>query len=245
MSIWGKVIGGVAGFALGGPLGAILGAVAGHAIDHTRGRRTGAGPSSLHARQSAFTVAVVVLSAKMAKADGQVTPDEIAAFKRIFHIPAGEMKDVARLFNEARKESQGFEPYAAQVGQMFAHDPAVLEELLSGLFYIANADGVMHPNELKFLMRVAKEFGFDTTRFERIRASCLGPELADPYDVLGLTRSSSDDEIKTAYRQLIRENHPDLLIAKGVPEEMIDIANERMAHINDAYDRVRKERSLP
>jgi DnaJ like chaperone protein len=245
MSIWGKVVGGVAGFALGGPLGAILGAGMGHAVDRTTTRRTGPGPASLHARQSAFTVAVVVLGAKMAKADGKVTPDEIAAFKKVFHIPAGEMKDVARLFNEARKEAQGFEPYAAQVGQMFAHDPAVLEELLAGLFYIANADGVMHPNELEFLGKVAKEFGFDTTRFERVRASCLGPDLADPYEVLGQSRSASDADLKAAYRNLIRENHPDTLIAKGVPEEMIEIATEKMANINDAYDRIRKERSLP
>lgn len=245
MSIWGKVIGGVAGFALGGPLGAILGTVAGHAVDRSRGRHGGPVPASLHTRQSAFTVAVVVLGAKMAKADGRVTPDEVAAFKQIFHIPAGEMKDVAVLFNEARKESQGFEPYAAQVGQMFSHDPEVLEELLFGLFYIAKADGVIHPNEIKFLTRVANEFGFDIATFERIRVSCLGPEQADPYEVLGMTRSASNDEIKLAYRNLIRENHPDLLIAKGVPEEMINIANERMANINDAYDRVQKDRSLP
>lgn len=244
MSIWGKLIGGVTGFALGGPLGAIVGAAAGHVVDRSRGLSSGKGPASIRARQTAFTVAVIVLGAKMAKADGHVTKDEIAAFKKVFQIPPSEMSDVGKLFNEARRDATGFEPYAAQIGQLFAHDPAVLEELLAGLFFIAQADGQLHPKEIRFLQGVAREFRLDTPAFERIRATCQGTDEADPYEVLGVSRSDNDDEIKSAYRKLIREHHPDVLIAKGVPQELIDTATEKMAHINNAYDRIEKDRSL-
>ena len=153
------------------------------------------------------------------------------------------MGDVGRLFNQAKREASGFEPYAAQIGRMFASDPAVLEELLGGLFHIAKADGKVDPAELDYLARVAGEFGFDARGFERIRASQLGPGEADPYQVLGLSPKASDGEIKKAYRALIRENHPDTLIAKGMPQEFIDLANQKMAAINAAHDRIESQRA--
>jgi DnaJ like chaperone protein len=245
MSIWGKVIGGVAGFAVGGPLGAILGTAFGHAVDRKRAQKYASGsPDSLQARQTAFTVAVVVLSAKMAKADGHVTRDEVDAFKRIFDIPENEMRDVGRLFNEARQDAEGYEPYAKQIGEMFGHDKAVRESLLGGLFQIALADGVVHPNEEKFLQNVARAFGLGAHDFDRIQSAHMGTESADPYQILGIARDTADDDIKKAYRNLSRENHPDTLIAKGMPQEFIDVANEKMASINAAYDQVSKERSL-
>ncbi|MBO31961.1 MAG: TerB family tellurite resistance protein [Rhodospirillales bacterium] len=246
MTIWGKLIGGVAGFALGGPLGAILGTVFGHAIDRSRATKRGEFVAeSQQAKQTAFTVAVIVLSAKMAKADGQVTREEVDAFKRVFEIPENEMRDVGRLFDEARMDAQGYEPYAEQIGQMFAHDPAVLESLIGGLFHIAMADDVMHPNELEYLNNVAEAFGFIAHDFERIRASHMGTKEANPYQILGVERDAGEKEIKSAYRKLIRENHPDTLIAQGMPQEFIDVANEKMARINGAYDQIEKERSLP
>ncbi len=242
MSIWGKIIGGFAGFAFGGPLGAFLGAYAGHAFDKAR---AGRGQTIEAAdKQVAFTIAVIVLSAKMAKADGHVSRDEVDVFKRIFHIPPDEMKNIGQIFNDARKDAKGFEVYAEQVAGMFVHEPEVLEELLGGLFHIAKADGVVHPAELDFLKNVAAIFGFSGQRFERIRVGHMGPENADPFEVLGLTRKASNDEIKKTYRKLIRENHPDKLTAQGVPQEFIDLANKKMAVINAAYDRIEKERGL-
>ncbi|MDH5749912.1 MAG: TerB family tellurite resistance protein [Rhodospirillales bacterium] len=243
MSIWGKIIGGVAGFAIGGPLGALLGAFAGHQIDKSKirqGAEFGAGTGET--RQVAFTVAVIVLSAKMAKADGVVTRDEIAAFKRMLHIPPSEREEVGRLFNEAKADAKGFEPYAQQIGHMFAHQPAVLEELMGVLFHIAKADGVVAPAEIQYLQQVAHIFGFDADDFERILATHTDPTEADPYQVLGITRNASDGEIKKAYLKLIKENHPDTLIAQGLPQEFIDLANEKMAAINVAYDHIEKER---
>ena len=243
MGIWGKILGGAAGFAIGGPLGAIAGAVAGHAFDRMRAERAPEDENEL-TKQTAFAIAVIVLSAKMAKADGTVTRDEIEAFKEVFHIPPDEMKNVGRLFNQARKDSHGFEPYARQVARMFRNNPAVMEELLGGLFHIARADGVAHPNEVRFLEQVSDIFGFDRTTFDRIRAAHLGAEKADPYAVLGIASSASDDDVRTAWRKLIREHHPDTLIAQGMPQDFVDVATEEMAVINAAYDRIRAERDM-
>ncbi|MEK9722284.1 MAG: TerB family tellurite resistance protein [Rhodospirillaceae bacterium] len=251
MSIWGKVIGGVAGFALGGPLGAILGVAAGHAVDKVKASEAGAGPSTFtgygpDARQVAFTTAIIVLAAKMAKADGRVTPDEIATFKRIFQIPPGEQKSVAEIWRAATRDAAGYEPYAQQIATLFHGEPEVREELLGALFHIAKADGVLHPNELQMLTRIAGIFGFDAAQFERIRAIHLGGDAAadDPYEILGLSPEADDETVKRTYRKLSRENHPDALVAKGVPQEFIELANEKMAAINAAYDRVAKSRGL-
>jgi DnaJ like chaperone protein len=245
MSIWGKVIGGVAGLAIGGPLGMILGAAAGHAYDKMKAGETRV-RFDTNARQIAFTTAIIVLSAKMAKADGHVTRAEVDAFKQLFHIPPREMQNVGRIFDEAKKDAKGFEPYAEQVAMMFAHQPAVMEELIGGLFHIAEADGAVHPNELKFLRKTALIFGFSERQFERLKAIHMGADGdgTDPYKVLGIGRKASDAEVKKTYRKLIRENHPDTLIAQGMPQEFIDLANEKMAAINAAYDRVEKERRL-
>ncbi len=242
MSIWGKVIGGVAGFAIGGPFGALLGAFAGHAMDRARERAGGAGTTAN--RQVVFTMAVIVLAAKMAKADGRVTRDEIDAFKRIFRIPPAEMKEVGKLFNAAAEDATGFEPYARQIAQMFAHQPAVLEELLGGLFHIAKADGTVHTGELEYLRQVGAIFGIDGHAFERVHAGHMGADAGDPYEVLGLTREATDAQVKTAYRKRSREYHPDTLIAQGLPQEFIDLATEKMAAINTSYDRIEKERGL-
>src|SRR3990167_524337 len=195
MSIWGKIIGGVAGFAIGGPLGGLMGAYAGHMVDKSRSEREaprggrGGGVYADDTRQVAFTTAIIVLSAKMAKADGQITSDEIAAFKEVFKIPPEEMANVGRLWDEARRDAKGAGPYAEQIAHMFAGEPAVLEELLGALFHIAKADGAVHPAELKFLSMVAAIFGFNEHEFERIRATYLGSCKTDPYEVLGIKQT--------------------------------------------------------
>jgi DnaJ like chaperone protein len=242
MSIWGKIIGGVGGFALGGPLGALLGGLAGHAVDRLRGQE--AGEDRDGTREIAFTIGVIVLGAKMAKADGQVTRDEVDAFKQVFHVPPEEMKNVSRVFNLARKDASGYEPYARQIARLFDEGTQVLEDLLHGLFHIAKADGVVHPNELEYLRQVAAIFGFDEAGFGRIREHHMGADAADPYTILGVAHDASDAEVKSAWRRQINENHPDRAIAQGLPQEFVDLANEKLAAINDAYDRIAKQRGL-
>ena len=269
LRIWGKILGGTAGFAIGGPIGAIIGAAAGHAYDFYREEESAAArltrPGSdqighdprlgevfsdpAETRRIAFATAVIVLGAKLAKADGVVTRDEIKAFKRIFRIDDAEVGDVGRIFNEARTSAPGFEAYARQIAALFGHDPVLLGELLIGLFELARADGEITPAETDFLRRVAAVFGFDVTAFEQLRARFSATardrsSTGDAYAVLGLSRSAGDDEIRQTYRKLVREHHPDLLVAKGMPEEMIEQANKVLAAINAAYDRIAKERKL-
>ena len=241
MALLGKIVGGIGGFVVGGPLGALVGAAAGHAVDRLRGSYEDASDAT---RQTAFTIAVIALSAKMAKADGQVTPDEVQAFRQILDVPEEELKNVGRVFDVARKDARGFEPYAKQVAKMFADRPAVLEELLDALFHIAKADRVMHPQEEEFLEEVAKIFGFDEAKFSRIRAGHLGADASDPYAILGVPHHADDDTVRAAWRTLIKENHPDKLIADGMPQDFIDVATAKMATINDAWSKIQKQRGL-
>ncbi|MEM8588802.1 MAG: TerB family tellurite resistance protein [Pseudomonadota bacterium] len=251
MSIWGALIGGAAGFAIGGPLGALLGAAAGHAVERAgqqagliEGARPASGPERDNTRHIAFTIGVIALGAKMAKADGRVTRDEVDAFKRVFKVPPGETHHVARVFNMARQDSAGYEPYARQIAGLFNDRPAVLEELLLCLFYIAKADGKIHADELAYLKNVATIFGFDDATFDRIRASEIGADPDDPYTALGVTRDTDDESLKKAYHELAREHHPDRLVAQGMPAEFVEVADRRLAAINAAYDRIRAERGL-
>jgi DnaJ like chaperone protein len=238
MSIWGKLGGTAAGFVIGGPVGAALGALAGHMlIDRETRLPAGDDPGI------AFTIAVIALCAKMAKADGVVTPDEEQAFARIFRVPPGEEANVRRIFNLARQDTAGFEIYAAQIARLFRGNPGVLEDVMDGLFEIAKADGVLHPGELAFLERVAEIFGFAPNVFRRIRASHFR-DAADPYVVLGVSWEASADEIKRTYRMLVKENHPDSLMARGVPPEFVKIANDKLAAINAAYDKILQERGI-
>ena len=251
LSIWGKVIGGAAGFALGGPIGAIVGVAAGHFVDRMAGGARGARrmrrighTGDQETKQAAVSVALVVLAAKMAKADGRVTREEIVTFKRIFAVPDAHAAAIGRIWDQARQEATGFEPYAAQIVDIFPHDTTMREELLGALFQIAMADGELHEGERAFLARVAEIFGFDERDFARIMSRHMGGGEADPYQVLGVESAASDEEIKQTYRRLIREHHPDKLIAEGMPEEMVQVANEQMAAINASYDKIAKLRGM-
>jgi DnaJ like chaperone protein len=222
MSIWTRIAESIA--AVGESVGAFLQSVA--------ARRATAPEKSV-----AFTIGMIALSAKMAKADGVVTADEIAAFRDVFHVPEGELAAVARVFNLAKQDTAGFESYARQIARLFRGQPVILEDVLDGLFHIAKADRALHPHEHGFLAQVAMLFGFSTAEFERIRARhVVAPD--DPFVVLGVERTATREEIRRRYRALVRQYHPDRHIAAGVPEEMVAIATERLQAVNEAYDRI-------
>ena len=233
MSVWGKVSGAAAGLFVGGPVGAVVGAVVGHFF---LDRDSDPGVT--------FTIAIIALAGKMARADGVVTEREFEVFRQVFGVPPEEDANVRRIFNLARQDMAGFEHYAGQIARLFMGNPAMLEDVLDGLFEIAKADGVLHPCEAKFLERVAEIFGFAPNEYRRIRASHFAPELTDPYVILGLSYSADEEELKQTYRRLVRENHPDSLMARGVPAEFIKLANDKLAAINTAYEKIRIERGL-
>ena len=193
-------------------------------------------------RDVVFTTGLVALSAKMAKSDGVVVRSEVEAFERIVEVPATEHDRVKRLFDLAKATTDGFEAYARQIARLFADEPALLEDVLDGLFHIAKADGAVHERELAYLEAVAEIFGFEPGAFARIKARHVRPPKDDPYAVLGLDPGASRDEVKQRYRQLVLENHPDRLIARGLSVAAIKLATDRLAAINAAYEAVAEAR---
>jgi len=192
-------------------------------------------------RDAAFTLALIALSAKMAVSDGVVTASELRAFQRTVDISPGIEEQVDRVFKLAQQDVAGYEAYARKVRRFFADSPETLEHVLDGLFYIASADGMVHESELEYLKSVSDIFGFDEARFEQIASHhVMFDRGADPYVVLGLAPTADQNEVKRVYRLLVAEHHPDRLIAKGVPEELVDVATARMAAINNAYHQIMK-----
>jgi DnaJ like chaperone protein len=239
MSIWGKIIGGATGFAFGGPIGALLGSVAGHAIDKIKTKKKL--PEETALKQIGFTIGVIVLSAKMAKADGKVTEDEIRAFKEKINIPDNEIKNVAKLWDQAKKTTDGFQIYARQIANLLEKNSSVLEELLKLLIIIALADGKITIPEIKYLKEVGNIFGFSEEDFERIYSSKSGVS-SDPYQILGVSRDASIDEIKQKWKQLAINHHPDRLISQGIPEDLIHKSTSRLKEINNAWDTIQNQR---
>jgi DnaJ like chaperone protein len=188
---------------------------------------------------------MIALSAKMAKADGIVTQDEIRAFRQIFDVPQKETRNVARLYDIAKQDTAGFEAYAERLAAMCGSghpNCAMLEDILDGLFHIAKADGVVHEREVNFLRRISEIFEIDADHFESILARHAELGETDPYKILGIGRDASFEEIRKHYRKLVRENHPDRAIARGLPEEFIAIASTRIAALNAAYETIERGR---
>ncbi len=193
-------------------------------------------------RSVAFTIAVIALGAKMAKADGLVTRAEVTAFREVFHIAPEDEPQAARVFNLARQDVAGFEVYARRIKQMYGDDDGPLCDLMEGLFHIAMADGVFHPDENRFLRQVADAFGFDERRFVRIRSRFVPDAERDPYDVLGVDAAAPMDVVRAAWRKLVRETHPDQLAARGLPEEAVKLAQTRLIAVNRAWEQITQER---
>ncbi len=224
MSLWSRISEALGALAKGEPLSAVF--------DRLR---------TPPERTTAFTIAVIALSAKMAKADGLVTRDEVAAFREIFDIPPEEEKNAARVFNLARQDVAGFEEYARKIARMFADQKGTLCDLMEGLFHIAMADGEYHPNEDAFLERVAGIFGLSDAQFRGLRTRFVPGAEPDPYEVLGLEPDAGPDEAKAAWRQMVRNCHPDRLRARGVPEEMVKVAERRLMAANRAFEEIQQQ----
>lgn len=194
-------------------------------------------------RTVAFAIAVIALGAKMAKADGQVTRDEVRAFREVFSVPPEEERNAARVFDLARQDVAGFELYAERIARMFGPGDRVLETLLEGLFHVALADGDYDPREEAFLREVARIFGIPERTFACLRAEFVPDAPADPYDVLEVAADAPMPEVRAAWAKAVRESHPDRLIARGVPAEAVRLAERRMVAVNRAWEEIRRARA--
>lgn len=232
MRIWDTIVEGATRLAGGESLGSLLGLAPADDDTHPGLRQIG------------FTIGVIALGAKMARVDGEVTPAEAEAFRSFFQVPPGEERNVQRFFDLAKRDAAGFETYARQVAALFPDAPEILESVLEGLFDIARADGPIDAREADYLAQVARIFGLDSNRFERAKAAALGEFECEACVILGIDPLATDEQIRDAWLRLVRANHPDRLIAQGLPEEAIAVANRKLAIINAAYDRLRRERGL-
>ena len=240
MSIWGSLIGGFIGFSFAGPIGALIGSVVGGKISSTR---RSSFQHSFAPPQQVFAIALIILTAKLAKADGQVSKEELIAVKNKLKIPDHEFGQVGKIFNKAKEDSLGYEPYAQQIAQIYRNNPAVLDEVINILFYIAESDGKVSDSEITVIRNIAGIFGISQNQFESIRESRKDSDKLNPYIVLGC--SSNDDfvTIRKKYLKLSKEHHPDVLINKGVPPEIIEESKKKMRSINFAFDQIEKMKS--
>ena len=240
MSIWGSLIGGMVGFSLGGPFGMLLGSIIGGKVSRAK---SAGGFRSFSQPQQVFALSLIVLSAKLSKADGSVSREELVAVKDKLKIPENELDQVGKIFNQAKTEAAGYEPYAQQIAQIYKKNSQVLEEVINILFYIAEADGHISETELNMIEHIAQIFGLSSSQYNSIKESRKNSDKLNHYVVL---ESKSDDDlqvIRKRYLKLSKEHHPDLLLSKGVPQEVIDESKAKMRAINLAWDQIQKLKS--
>ena len=238
MSIWGSLIGGMIGFSFGGPFGMLLGSLIGGKISRARSRSSGFG--SFAQPQQIFALSLIVLSAKLSKADGQVSKEELIAVRDKLKIPENELDQVGKIFNKAKEESTGYEPYAQQIAQFYKGNINVLEEVINILFYIAESDGEVTKSEIEMIENIAKIFGLSEKQYLSIKESRKGSDKLNPYIVLESNPNDDLSDIRKKYLKLSKEHHPDLLISKGVPQEVIDESKNKMRAINSAWTQIQK-----
>ena len=236
MSIWGSLIGGMIGFSLGGPFGMLLGSLIGGKISRAKGSFN----NSFAQPQQVFALSLIVLSAKLSKADGQVSKEELIAVKDKLKIPDNELDQVGKIFNKAKEESTGYQPYAEQIAQIYKNNLNVLEEVINILFYIAEADGNISDAELNMIEDISRIFGLNQTQFNSLKESRKSSDKLNPYIVLESNPEDNIAEIRKKYIKLSKEHHPDLLLSKGVPVEVIEESKKKMRAINSAWDQIQK-----
>ena len=240
MSIWGSLIGGVVGFSFAGPIGALIGSMIGGRISSTR--RSGF-QRNFAPPQQVFAISLIILTAKLAKADGYVSKEELIAIKDKLKIPEHEIDQVGKIFDKAKEDSLGYEPYAQQIAQIYRNSPAVLDEVINILFYIAEADSNVSDSEIAMIRSIAEIFGLSESQFEGIKESRKSSDKLNPYVVLGCDPNDNFAAIRKKYLLLSKEHHPDLLMNKGVPQEVIEESKKKMRAINSAFDQIEKMKS--
>ncbi|MHC4380652.1 MAG: TerB family tellurite resistance protein [Planctomycetota bacterium] len=260
MGIFGTIFGGTLGFLVGGPLGAVLGGALGSNLSGETssfgGSSIGGSGGTTRARtprdmQMVFALALTSLAAKVAKADGKVTQKEIQTFdaflSQSLRLSTEDRRLAARVFNEARDSSTSVGDFTRQIRDLFRAEPHRLSDIVTILLTVALADGHLHPQEEQLIRQIARDFRMTDADYQACKATfaaATGKSTTSAYEVLGVAPEASDSEVRTAHRKLVREYHPDTLQSKGLPEEFMDFAKEKMTAINDAWARVKTEREI-
>lgn len=250
------MLGGTLGYMFGGPLGALLGAALGRNFD--RGIRLPDEQAAFRIGrqervQAAFFTATFSIMGHVAKADGKVTSDEISSAESIMahmQLDSRQRRAAIELFNEGKKAGFPLHDTLAQFKRECHGRRNLIQIFIEILITVATADGRLHPAEKKIIFQIGRELGFAHAEIEHLfsfsasgrQAGRRGIDLSAAYEILGVDRNASDAEVKSAYRRLMSQHHPDKLIAKGLPDEMVKIATEKTQKIKAAYDEIRKSR---
>ena len=242
MSFWKAGIGGMIGFTIGGPIGGILGAIIGSKLSDKNQIQ----PSSNQKSQAAFFTALFACFAKIAKADGRVSREEVDKvdhfIKSRFKFPPQQRAFAIEIFNLAKDDQNSFEDYALQLTTLLSSDPSPLTMFYELLFELSMADGYLDPSEEKLLFQAIKIFNLDPDLIS-IYKKKFGADIADAYTILGVDQSMSFKDIKKAYQRKRKEFHPDTLVSKGLPEELLDKAKEKFIEIQSAFEEIEKQKS--
>ena len=240
MSLIGGLVGGMIGFTFLGPLGALIGSVVGSRMGRNSVRRKN--PNNFD-HQVAFFAALFACLAKIAKADGQVTKEEINKIEDFitqkFNLDGEQRNFAINIFQKAKDDNVSFDAYAKQLASLLKRSPNSLMIFYELLFELAMADGELHPNEEKLLKKVPKIFGFNDGLYNQLFQK-YGLKTQNFYEVLGVSKQMNFDEIRKTYLKKRREFHPDKLISKGLPEELIEKAKEKFIEIQEAYEELEK-----
>ena len=245
MSLIGGIVGGMIGFTLLGPIGALVGSVMGSRM--TRQAKSRRNPNNLD-HQVAFFTALFACLAKIAKADGRVSEakEEVSKIESFisnkFNFSEDERNFAINIFQKAKSDRVSFDAYAKQLYQLLGSSPNSLLVFYELLFELAMADGEMHENEERLLRKIPDIFGFDKNVYEDLYNKYVG-KISDAYEILGVTKGMSLEEIKKVYRVKRKEFHPDALISKGLPEELIEKAKEKFIEIQAAFEIIEKEKN--
>lgn len=244
MGLIGSIFGGAIGFTLGGPIGGLLGAVVGHKLGEGAGGKIA---DAKQQAQAAFFVTTFSMLAKLAKADGRVSDEEIALVRDFMQnqlrLSPQDQNYAIEIFRRAKESPDRFEDYAQQFATIFAAEPRMYEVMLDLLVRLAAADGQVHPSEEKMLRAAARIFRMDAHALDGMLAG-KGGDPSRHFAVLGLEPSATPEEIKTRYRHLVSEYHPDKIIGKGLPQEFVELAETRFKEIQAAYEEIKSQRGL-
>lgn len=251
MNMMGKIIGGTIGFAMGGPLGAIAGAVFGHAYDSSSELDESATRSSQlshgEKNQLTFFVASFSMLAKLAQSDGQITREEVNAVERFISqdlkLSSQSRRVAMDVFLAAIRAPESFEAYATQFYNEFAHDAQMMEMMVDLLFRVSIADAPLSKREEALIQNASRIFRFSPSQYDRIKSRYVS-DSEKYYAILKSSPTDSMEQIKSQYRKLASEYHPDKITAKGLPDEFVQLANDRFREIQAAYDTIKQERGV-
>lgn len=264
MFIWGRLLGGLVGLFSLGLFGLFIGFFLGLIFDRATGRliqegSTGSSEAGQQEVKAAFMQLLFTCLGDLAKADGRVSEEEVAHTEQVMarlNLDATTRAEAIKWFKEGTNPLHEYDHLFSQFSRIARGRADLKKFLIESLISLAMSDGSLNFNEEKTLLKIASKLGFPAFIFSKMLEQLKAQDsfrqqqtsvnsksqLDDAYKVLGVDASMSDQEIKKCYRKLMSENHPDKLIAKGVPEDVIKLATEKSQAIQSAYELIKSAR---